>query len=639
MKVESISIQGFKCFSNETKTKIKLDDMTCFIGTNGSGKTAVLEALCRLFGESENLRKVRKSDFYVDVGKNIDDYDTRELTIEARITFPELDSSDCSEESVPLAFNNMIVEKVGEKPFCKILLQAIWEKGNTSEGNLEYNLYWNTSIEDVPEDNDLRRFTQSDKNLIRVYYIPAIRNPENQIKSITGSAIKRLFDAIKWDSDIKESIEQFSNQLITKFQSEDGIKNIQAELQHYWSKYMTGSKYRTINLTPIGNDLSSLLNNVDVYFSPADTKDKESIGHLSDGTKSVFYLTLLNTLFEIESKKQDEVPSFDMSLLNKPALSIFALEEPENHLAPHYLGRILSVFSEINKKGAQTVITSHSPAIVKRLEPENIRYFRQEYYKSIVKEIKLPTKADEAYKYVKEAVKAYPELYFSKLVILGEGDSEELVIPKLAKMSGIDIDTSFASFVPLGGRFVNHFWKLLEDLKIPYITLLDFDKGRKTGGQEKIKYVTNQLVDKQLITETEMETIETMDEHNQIMELEKKNIYFSYPIDLDFLMLTHYFDEYTKSYEADEGPRIPNENDSDWNNKLRHAIAHVLKKDDDEITDLNVENPRVYFWYNYLFLGRGKPVSHLLGMANIEVPCQTAPIVLESFINKLREML
>lgn len=32
------------------------------------------------------------------------------------------------------------------------------------------------------------------------------------------------------------------------------------------------------------------------------------------------------------------------------------------------------------------------------------------------------------YKSIKEAVKAYPELYFAKLVILGEGDSEEITI-------------------------------------------------------------------------------------------------------------------------------------------------------------------------------------------------------------------
>lgn len=53
---------------------------------------------------------------------------------------------------------------------------------------------------------------------------------------------------------------------------------------------------------------------------------------------------------------------------------------------------------------------------------------------SSVKEIKLPDLTVESYKFIKEAVKSYPELYFSKLVILGEGDSEEIVLPKIDQL-------------------------------------------------------------------------------------------------------------------------------------------------------------------------------------------------------------
>lgn len=37
-----------------------------------------------------------------------------------------------------------------------------------------------------------------------------------------------------------------------------------------------------------------------------------------------------------------------------------------------------------------------------------------------------PNKKGEAYKFVREAIQAYPEVYFSRLVILGEGDSEQI---------------------------------------------------------------------------------------------------------------------------------------------------------------------------------------------------------------------
>ncbi|WP_142985011.1 ATP-dependent endonuclease, partial [Klebsiella pneumoniae] len=82
----------------------------------------------------------------------------------------------------------------------------------------------------------------------------------------------------------------------------------------------------------------------------------------------------------------------------------------------------------------------------------------------------LPEDDVEASVYVRLAVKAYPELYFARFVILGEGDSERVVIPKIAEEMGVSLDPSFVPVVPLGGRFVAHFWRLLNDLEIPHAT-------------------------------------------------------------------------------------------------------------------------------------------------------------------------
>jgi hypothetical protein len=57
-----------------------------------------------------------------------------------------------------------------------------------------------------------------------------------------------------------------------------------------------------------------------------------------------------------------------------------------------------------------------------------------------------------------------PELYFSRLVVLGEGDSEQVVLPRVLAASGIAEDDASVSVVPLGGRHVNHFWRSLNEL-------------------------------------------------------------------------------------------------------------------------------------------------------------------------------
>ena len=87
-----------------------------------------------------------------------------------------------------------------------------------------------------------------------------------------------------------------------------------------------------------------------------------------------------------------------------------------------------------------------------RVEPESIRYLRlDEERRTTVSRITMPSGA-EAHKYVREAIQAFPELYFARLLILGEGDSEEVVLPRLLAARGILADDASISVVPLGGR-------------------------------------------------------------------------------------------------------------------------------------------------------------------------------------------
>ncbi len=140
---------------------------------------------------------------------------------------------------------------------------------------------------------------------------------------------------------------------------------------------------------------------------------------------------------------------------------ILTIEEPENHLAPHYLGRIIERLLRLSKSPrGQVLLSSHSPSIMSRIEPAQVRYLRlNAQNESEAHEILLPSSSDEAFRYVNDAVRAHPELYFSTLVVLGEGDSESIVLPRLAASLGVPLDMNFVSFVPLGGRHVSEMFK------------------------------------------------------------------------------------------------------------------------------------------------------------------------------------
>ena len=64
MKLFSIRLSNFISFG-ENPTELTFEEITFLIGSNGSGKTAVLLALCRMFAFNPTLKRIKKSDFHI----------------------------------------------------------------------------------------------------------------------------------------------------------------------------------------------------------------------------------------------------------------------------------------------------------------------------------------------------------------------------------------------------------------------------------------------------------------------------------------------------------------------------------------------------------------------------------------------
>jgi putative ATP-dependent endonuclease of OLD family len=524
MKIDSITIKGFRCFGDIPKT-IKLSDgITAFVGANGSGKTAVLEAILRVFGITGKQRTILRTDFNTSSNTVDEDSSTHELYIDIRIVFPELSKNTLEKDpGVPACFRHMVVDEPNGKPFARVRLEANWVNDGTVDGDIKQNLYWVQTTDELPTNEKKITCEAIDRSRIQVHYIPAIRDPSSQLTSNSGAMIGRLLKAIEWSSATQESIKATSEQIREVFGKESAINTINQTITSRWKELYSDNFDAQPELNIASKQFEDIVRKLNIVFSPTEFNGERDLDTLSDGQKSLFYFSLVASIFEIERKfidkknefvnnKTDDnenpddadydinkasITGFHSNRLLTPALTIFAFEEPENHLAPYFLSRIIKqIQSIVDKYPAQAVITSHSPAILGRIEPEEIRHFRLDIQSrtAIIKEIKLPSNAEQEAKYVREAVKAYPELYFAKFVILGEGDSEQILLPKLASAMELDVDTSFVAIVPLGGRHVNHFWKLLNDLKIPYATLLDLDIERHNGGWGRIKDAVDQLI-------------------------------------------------------------------------------------------------------------------------------------------------
>jgi predicted ATP-dependent endonuclease of OLD family len=319
----------------------------------------------------------------------------------------------------------------------------------------------------------------------------------------------------------------------------------------------------------------------------------------------------------------------------------------------------------VTGQSAQAVLTSHSPAILGRIKPEEVRHFRLDIHSrtAIIKEIQFSYDEDDVVraKYIREAVNAYPELYFARFVILGEGDSEQVVLPKLALAMGLEVDPAFVAIVPLGGRHVNYFWRLLNDLHIPHATLLDLDNGRKGAGWGRIKYAFKQLLAvgidaEQLLKFTDnegkqwefsKEEVEQLHEkeeiggnHPVIKHLEKFGVFFSYPVDLDMAMLTCFTDVYKATASDNRGPKIPEKESPRYQEYITSVLKAVIS-DEVEFSTYAEEFQELLPWYRYLFLTNSKPSTHLQALSLIpeEELAKNAPIELKNILNYTNNQL
>lgn len=677
MQLTKIILSNYRCFGKEPTT-IEINNLTGFIGHNSSGKTTLLSALMKLFGEKSSDRIIERSDFHIPESIDPDSVTKNELYIEAQFEFPELDKNE-DNMSIPVFFKNMVVSEPGGKPYLRIRLEASWEKSSNPEGSIDSNIYYITSATEDIKPEDKRNIKRHDLDQIKIIYVPAIRKPDEQLRNVSGTIISRLLNGISWSEQTKTKIKTKASETEKIFFEEKGVESLKRSLETQWNSYHKDIRYSNPKINFNSTDLETILKKVEVTFSPTEIHRDYRVEELGDGLRSLFYLSLVNTFLEIEEeilKSINDDKEEEVFTLIPPVLTIVAVEEPENHISPHLLGRVVENLNLISKKeNSQTILTSHSPAIVKRIEPTDIRYFRicKEHECTKVNSIILPNeeRESEQFKFVKEAVLAYPELYFAKLVVLGEGDSEEIIIKKMIELKAESVDSSEISIVPLGGRHVNHFWRLLNDLEIPFITLLDLDRERDGGGWGRIKYAIQQLIkigcdknlllkiDTGILSDEEFEKMHTWSvSETEIMSgwikmLKDYDVYFSSPLDIDFAMLQSFKDKYISTLESGQGPiikgygKIQNiEINEDTEDKLKtdyqarivSDVKSTLKQEGGDGSTYTKEERELMIWYSYFFLGRGKPNTHLsLFSNNTDLDFGSFPECLKEFVNRVIE--
>lgn len=625
MFLERLTLVNFQCFGPEATT-IHFDrQLTALIGSNAAGKTAACQALLRLFSIVGDQRRIRVEDFHVpdDEGEAPA---TRSLVIEAVFAFPELaDDAGAAIASltVPEFFAQMTADDQGELKL-RIVLHSTWSADGSAAGTIDASrrvVY--TFKEDYGDEwVELR---DSDRNRIQMVYVPATRDGARQVTAFLRG---RVWRACQWSDSFREHVGDAAAELSERFKDEVVVETVTRAISARWQALHRIATEQNPTFEPISRDVSVLVTNAEMLFEPSPTGRARAVRELSDGQQSLLHIALTAATLDLEAAiaSGDHDDRFDITATALPSLTLLAIEEPENNLAPFFLSRVIQQLLDVTVSGrAQAVISSHSASVMSRIPPRQVRHFRldETTRTSQVREIVLPDDSTEAGKYIREAVQAHPELYFARFVVLGEGASEQIVLPKLAEARGMHIDQSFVAVVLLGGRHTNHFWRLLNQLGIPYATLLDLDWGRAGGGEGRIRDVCTQLLaidndpfdgSAEIDGFASPEDITDLDKSEikgWLTHLEHWDIYFSTPLDLDMLLLRQFMPAYTDY--LDDGQRGPSAQGDPRDAVL--GEPDVRPKVAFWANEQRIDELR---WYRYLFLTHSKPSTHLRALSHVD---------------------
>lgn len=644
MLLERLILSGFRCFGPEPQPIPFDPTITAFVGLNGSGKTAAMQALLRLFGVTEPHRRLRRQDFHLPPAE-ADAPAERSLFLEAILAFPELDQEGSDSTAIPEFFHHMATDDEGRLK-CRLRLEATWTDDGSLDGSIAQRLVAVRTLGPFTE-TECTELKAIDRARIQMIYVPAVRDAASQVTAFLRG---RLWRAISWSPALATTITESAVQLNAAFAEEAAIAAISTAVEKRWREVHSAFTDATPVFRPVDLRFQEFVRKVEIVFTPDESGGDRAIDDLSEGQRSLFHLSMTAAALDVEAKIAAGAAEagFQSGGVPVPALTLIAVEEPENSLAPFFLSRIIQQLENLTKTTrAQAVLSSHSAGLLGRVDPSQVRHFRLDVAsrESNVNSIRLPEGPEEASKFVREAVRIYPELYFARYVVLGEGASEEVVLPRIAEALGVVVDRSFVALVPLGGRHVNHLWRLLSDLSIPFATLLDFDLGRSGGGWGRIKSACDQLLSigtpshslfgDALHADGPSHNLDAFDARDPtdeegiqswLTKLRELGVFFSYPLDLDYMLLRAFPEAYK---ELDDGMKGPSP----------HGDPRATVLGDEGQPELyGGDHDEAMRWYRYLFVGRSKPSTHLRVMSRIgrEQLSANCPEVLSLIVHSIK---
>lgn len=462
MYLSRLHISKFRVF-NDITLYFK-NGINILIGENNSGKTAIIDALriCLGCGKPDNGIYVQKSDLHINPENPLENNTTIQFDLifefgdalierECFYDFISQDKDDPTKQTIQLHLK-FIQENNGKKNYFK---RIIW--GGDNEGQT------------VPYESLQEIFYT---------YLSPLRDAVSCLRPYSyDNKTSQLFNQLTKYNKGEETIElneerksRLAKNLYHVFEDDaSDWKHILTAGKGKVNAHLEGTgitrKHPNIEMSYVGRKFSDVVRGIELKCPIYKT--------IEEGEEQKYFELYQNGLGENNLIFTSVVLGDLINRCEDHALEIYnalLVEEPEAHLHPQYQNTFFEYLNQLQNKGLQIFVTSHSPTITAKSNVDNISVLQRQ--QNIVKSFSFskltendyPVESKRHLRKFLDTTKA--QMFFANGVLLVEGVAEAILIPIFAKKfmrEQIDLCKCGIELVNIGGVSFRHFGLLFNN--------------------------------------------------------------------------------------------------------------------------------------------------------------------------------
>ena len=512
MYISQLKLWNFRKYGSETFNintpnldVLFNEGLNLLIGENDSGKSAIIDAIkLVLKAHAYEWIRAEDKDFYTNSENKISERLRIEIHFkgikddEAKNFIEWLGWED--EKIKTVDENGATSEETAKRPKLVLIYDVERKNGNIIPADIRAGM-----------DGIGHILNAEAREYLKCTYLKPLRDAENELLAKKNSRLAKilsdhkLFKNANSDHPLIETftransdVEQFFNNNESEEGEESNKRQIKDVIDEFLKEFIEEDYSSKFDVSP--TDIKNILEKISLGI---EAKKNLGLGTLN----RIFMATELLHLRR-----------------NWNGLKLCVIEELEAHLHPQAQMKIIEKLKkESEQNNIQFILTTHSPNIASKVDlksliicNENDVFPMGEDFTVLGDEIKTG-KYKNSYEYLERFLDVTKSnLFFAKGIILVEGWSEEILIPKIAEKIVCDLTKQEISIINVGSTAFLHFAKIFlrndgKKMKIPISIVTDLDQQEYIRERKKdengldIKIGKNYEYDyqKQSITEYE----------------------------------------------------------------------------------------------------------------------------------------